>query len=128
MKLLLDTCTFLWIAGDSPELSETARTLFADRANPVYLSAISAWKIAVKHTLGRLPLPEHPMGFVAAQRKKHLIEALPLEEDATLHLLNLPPLHRDPFDRMLICQAIAHGLAILTPDERIRQYPVRTVW
>jgi PIN domain nuclease of toxin-antitoxin system len=128
VKLLLDTCAFLWIAADAPELSAIARDLFANRSNDVFLSAVSAWEIAVKHTLGRLPLPARPVNFVVEQRRKHLIEPLPLEEEAALHLLNLPPLHRDPFDRMLVCQAIAHGLAILTPDERIRQYPVRTAW
>ena len=128
MNLLLDTCTFLWVVADAPELSDTARALFTDRTHPVHLSAVSAWEIAVKHGLGRLPLPNRPEAFVVTQRKKHFIDPLPLEETAALHLTTLPPLHRDPFDRMLVCQAIAHGLTILTPDERIRQYPVRTVW
>ena len=128
MKILLDTCAFLWIITDAPELSETGRLLFVDPANEVYLSSVSAWEIAIKHALGRLPLPETPERFVPTRRKQHRIDALPLEEEAALYLPRLPSYHQDPFDRMLICQAVVHGLAILTPDELIRQYPVRTTW
>ncbi len=128
MRILLDTCTFLWIIGDAPELSNRARELFIDPANDVFLSAVSAWEISVKHGLGRLPLPEPPEKFIPFQRERHGIEALPLEEEATLYLNRLPSSHRDPFDRMLICQAIVHGLVILTPDELVTQYPVRSLW
>jgi PIN domain nuclease of toxin-antitoxin system len=128
VRILLDTCTFLWIIGDAPELSNRARELFIDPANDVFLSAVSAWEISVKHGLGRLPLPEPPEKFIPLQRERHGIEALPLEEEATLYLNRLPSSHRDPFDRMLICQAIVHGLVILTPDELITQYPVRSLW
>lgn len=61
-------------------------------------------------------------------RAAHGIEPLPLDEEAALHIGALPPVHRDPFDRMLVCQAILHGMALLTPDETIRKYPVRVVW
>ena len=128
MKLLLDTSTFLWIANDSPELSAHARELFVDPGNEVYLSSVSTWEMAVKYALGRLPMPEPPAPFVRLQREQHGIEPLPLEEEAALHLTRLPPLHKDPFDRMLICQAIVHGLVILTQDQLIYQYPVRTAW
>jgi PIN domain nuclease of toxin-antitoxin system len=128
VRILLDTCTFLWIIGDAPELSNRARELFIDPANDVFLSAVSAWEISVKHGLGRLPLPEPPEKFIPLQRESHGIEALPLEEEATLYLNRLPSSHRDPFDRMLICQAIVHGMVILTPDELITQYPVRSLW
>jgi PIN domain nuclease of toxin-antitoxin system len=128
VRILLDTCTFLWIIGDAPELSNRARELFIDPANDVFLSAVSAWEISVKHGLGRLPLPEPPEKFIPFHRERHGIEALPLEEEATLYLNRLPSSHRDPFDRMLICQAIVHGLVILTPDELVTQYPVRSLW
>jgi PIN domain nuclease of toxin-antitoxin system len=128
VRLLLDTCTFLWIAGDAPELAASARQLFQEPDNEVYLSPISGWEIVLKHSLGRLPLPQPPQSFVPTVRKQHGIEVLPLGEDAALHLGRLPQLHRDPFDRMLICQAIFHGLVILTPDELISQYPVPTAW
>ncbi|MCP4665800.1 MAG: type II toxin-antitoxin system VapC family toxin [Deltaproteobacteria bacterium] len=128
MKILLDTCAFLWIITDAPRLSDRAHGLFRDQVNDVFLSPVSAWEITVKHTLGRLPLPEAPERFVPDQRKIHAIHALPLEEEAVLHLGRLPQLHKDPFDRMLICQAMIHELTILTPDDLILQYPVRTIW
>ena len=89
---------------------------------------MSAWEIAVKHALGRLPLPEPPAQFVPVERERHGIEALALDEDTVLHLARLPRLHRDPFDRMLVCQALVHGLVVLSPDPLVSQYSVRTVW
>ena len=128
MKVLLDTCTFLWILLGSPQLSPSARRIFGDPANEMYLSAISAWEIAVKNALGKLPLPGRATVLVAEQRKLRGIESLPLDEEASLYVPLLPKLHNDPFDRMLICQSIVHGLTILTPDPMIAQYPIRTIW
>jgi PIN domain nuclease of toxin-antitoxin system len=104
------------------------REAIADPAKEVFLSPVSTWEIAIKHALGRLPLPEPPDRFVPAQRAAHGVESLPLDEDSTLQLPRLPTLHRDPFDRMLVCQGIVHGLVLTTPDEEIRRYPVRTFW
>jgi PIN domain nuclease of toxin-antitoxin system len=128
MRLLLDTCTFLWVILGAEELTPRVRALVTDSANEVFLSAVSAWEIAVKHRLGRLRLPQPPERFVPAQRDAHGLAPLPLDEEAALHLTRLPLLHRDPFDRMLVCQALVHGLAILTPDPLINQYPARVVW
>ncbi|MGB8685527.1 MAG: type II toxin-antitoxin system VapC family toxin [Candidatus Binatus sp.] len=128
MKLLLDSCTFLWIVADDPHLSATARAMFRDPSNEAFLSVVSAWEIAVKSALGNMPLPEPADSYVPNFRKKELIEPLPLSEEMVLQVVRLPLIHRDPFDRLLICQAIAEGMAILTPDNRIRQYPVRTIW
>jgi PIN domain nuclease of toxin-antitoxin system len=126
--LLLDTCTFLWIAANAPELTANARELFSEPDNKVYLSTVSVWEIAVKHALGKLPLPDTQAVFVREQREQHQIDSLVLDEDSTLQLHKLPPIHRDPFDRMLVCQAIEHDLIILTPDPMIKQYPVKTIW
>lgn len=128
MKILLDTCTFLWMAIDAPQLSRRAKDLFSDPANEVYLSAVSSWEIAVKHAAGKLPLPEPPSQFVPSRRGLYGIEELPLDEEAALHLARLPKCHRDPFDRMLICQSIVHGLAILSPDPLLSLYPARITW
>ena len=128
MKILLDTCTFLWIITDDPKLSQQARKLFVDPENPVYLSVASTWEIAIKYKLGKLPLPQPPQKYIPSKRKQHDIDSLQLDEDATLYLTKLPDLHKDPFDRILICQAIVAGLIILTSDEFITQYPVRSVW
>jgi len=128
MNILLDTCSFLWLVCDSAELSLNARRLFADPANDVYLSVVSAWEIIVKHNLGKLPLPEPPSDFIKHNRIRHRIESWPLDEAAVLQLSNLPEYHKDPFDRILICQAIVGGLTILTPDTHISRYPVRIEW
>jgi len=128
VKVLLDTCTFLWVVAGSPELSDAARDLHQSPDSEVYLSAVSAWEIAVKHALGRLPLPEPPEVCIPRLRRDHGIAPLPLDEEAALHLARLPSLHRDPFDRMLVCQAIVGGMVLLTPDPSILQYPVRTLW
>jgi PIN domain nuclease of toxin-antitoxin system len=128
VKLLLDTCTALWVAIDAPELSRQARGLFEETDNEVYLSAVSVWEISLKYALGKLPLPRTPDVLVPELRRNGRIEALPLDEAAALQLFRLPPLHTDPFDRMLVCQAIVGGMVILTPDPDIRRYPVRTAW
>jgi PIN domain nuclease of toxin-antitoxin system len=128
MKLLLDTCAFLWIIRAQPQASRTAIALFRDPANEVFLSSVSAWEIAVKHRLGKLPLGDIPVRYVPREREKHTINTLPLNEADTLVLDKLPLLHHDPFDRMLICQSIANQMTILTPDPLITQYPVLTRW
>ncbi len=128
MKILLDTCAFLWMTTDAPELSDKAKILFQNTNNPVYLSSVSVWEIIVKHQLGKLPLPCAADDFIKKQCEKHFVEYLSLDEEAVFNLSRLPNYHRDPFDKMLICQAIAHDLTILTSDKMIMQYPVATVW
>ena len=128
MKLLLDTCTFLWLNSGLSLVSPLARGLCADRDNDLYLSVVSAWEIALKQVAGRLPLPQPAAQYVPSRREANGIASLDLSEEAVLQLPKLPPLHTDPFDRMLICQAIAHGLAILTPAACIARYPVRVLW
>ncbi len=128
MKVLLDTCTVLWIVTDSDALSLESRKLFTNLDNDVFLSAVSGWETMVKHSIGKLSLPTPPEQFLSTQRSHHHIEPLALGEEATVHLPKLPAFHKDPFDRMLICQAIQHELTILTPDPLITQYAVRTTW
>jgi PIN domain nuclease of toxin-antitoxin system len=128
VRLLLDTCTFLWIVTGSTRLSKQAAQWFSDPSNEVFLSVVSAWEIAVKHSLGTLRLPVSPIEFIPSQREAHGIAALPLTEEDVLYLPKIPKLHRDPFDGMLICQAVVNGFAVLTPDELISQYPIRTLW
>jgi PIN domain nuclease of toxin-antitoxin system len=128
VNVLLDTVSFLWWVTDDPALSTAAADLIRDPSREVFLSPVSVWEIVVKHALGKLPLPEAPDSLVPRLRTDHGIKELPLTEGAVLQLPRLPPLHRDPFDRMLLCQAIQHGLTMITPDEELRQYPVRTAW
>jgi len=128
MRLLVDTVTFLRVALRQGEVSARAKELLRDPDNECYLSAVSAWEITVKHALGKLELTERPEQFVPQHREKLAAEELPLDEESALHLSRLPKIHRDPFDRMLICQSIVHGLVLLTPDAVLSKYPVRTAW
>jgi PIN domain nuclease of toxin-antitoxin system len=127
VRLLLDTCTFLWLTGGGV-LSGPAAAAIRTPANDVLLSAISAWEIALKYHMGKLRLPESPERLIPARRASRGIASLEFDEASALQSLKLPPLHRDPFDRMIIAQAIAHGLAIVTPDPAVAQYPVRVIW
>jgi len=128
VKILLDTCAFLWLASDAKELSDQAKILFQNTDNAVYLSSVSVWEIVVKNKLGKLPLPDTPEQFINEQCEKHFIDNITLDNQSIFHLTELPIYHRDPFDRMLICQAIEHDLTLLTSDELITQYPVKTAW
>jgi len=126
--ILLDTATFLWIIVGSKKLSQKAKDIYLDKKNEVYLSSVSVWEIIVKYALGRLPLPSRPVEYIPKQRFIHGIKTLPLEESDVVELEGLPKIHDDPFDRMLICQARARNLTILTPDKVIQKYPVKTTW
>jgi PIN domain nuclease of toxin-antitoxin system len=128
MKVLLDSCAFLWVIGKPEALSVQARQIFQSPENEVYLSAASAWEITIKHTLGRLPLPAPAERLIPSLRERHGILTLPVDEESTLHASRLPALHSDPFDRIIVSQAIVHGMAILTPDPLIAQYPARVLW
>lgn len=124
MRILLDTCEFLWLVTGDAKLSMAAVSAVRDPQNQVFLSAVSFWEISLKHSLGKLPLPQPPAQFVPLQREKHLIAPLASDEAAVGQLSGLPLLHRDPFDRMLICQALAHGLTFASSDSLARQYAV----
>ena len=128
MKLLLDTCTFLWVLSGAPQLSPRAADIVRQPDNEIFLSVASAWEISVKHSSGKLMLPERPERFVPAMRDERGIVSLPIDEESALHASRLAWLHRDPFDRLLVSQAIVHGMTILTPDPIISQYPARTMW
>ncbi len=124
MKLLLDTHIFLWFINGDKRLSDDMQQGIRDPDNEVYLSVVSLWEVVVKYQLGKLSLPEAPESYLPVQRQKHQIASLPLDETSVSQLAKLPFIHRDPFDRMLICQAMAHGLTIVTVDNLILAYPV----
>lgn len=128
MKLLVDTSAFLRFLTSDEKLSETAVAAIRAPENDVWLSVVSFWEILVKHQLGRLPLPEPPSSYIPRQRKRHGISSLALREKAMSHLPKLPPHHKDPFDRMLVCQSLEHGLVLVTSDPLLRAYPVKTLW
>lgn len=96
---------------DPGRLSQRARDVLTDPGTEAFLSVVSVWEMVLKHSIGRLPLVDPPEAFIRTQRIAHGLESLPLDEESTLHLPRLPPMHKDPFDRMLICSSIVHGLA-----------------
>jgi PIN domain nuclease of toxin-antitoxin system len=124
MRILLDTHIFLWFISGDTQLSAEVRDAIREPDNEIYLSAVSVWEAIVKYQLGKLPLPEHPETYLPKQRDLHQIDSLSLDENSVVQLAQLPPLHRDPFDRMLICQALHNGLTIATVDSEVRAYPV----
>lgn len=128
MNALLDTHAFLWWIADDPRLSETARGFIADGTNDVYLSVVSAWEIVVKAAVGRIELPETASRFIPRHATENGFELLPIRFAHALAVADLPPVHRDPFDRLLIAQATSEGLAILTGDPQIEKYRVHVIW
>lgn len=127
MRILLDTHIFLWFISGDPQLSISIRALIRDSDNQVYLSVVSVWESIIKYQLGKLPLPESPEIYLPKQRNLHQITSLPVDENSVAQLIHLPLLHRDPFDRMLISQALQHELSIATVDSAIRAYAVSIV-
>lgn len=122
MKLLLDTHIFLWFISGSTQLSTTFRDSIQDSDNDVYLSVVSLWECIIKYQLGKLPLPESPELYLPKQRELHRIDSLAVDETSVAQLIQLPSLHRDPFDRLLICQALEHDLTIVTADAAVMAY------
>ncbi|AET89902.1 hypothetical protein BYI23_A020640 [Burkholderia sp. YI23] len=121
MKLLLDTHLLIWAAGDDPALSEQARSLIEDPNNTLYFSVQSIWEIVIKSSL---QYPDFQLD--ARVFRTNLLDAgyneLSIEAHHALEVQQLPPIHRDPFDRMLIAQAISEGIVLLTHDDIVRQY------
>ena len=126
MKLLLDTHVFLWLLTEPERLGEHLRTV-ENPANGVLLSAASSWEIAIKVRLGRLELPDDPTRYVPDRMRAIGAEPLAVEHAHALEVAALPPLHRDPFDRLLVAQARHLGLTILTADAAVARYDVRTM-
>src|SRR5260370_26222564 len=124
MRLLLDTHVFLWYISADPQLPVAFRDAVRDPANEVCLSVASVWEAVIKYALAKLPLPEAPAEYLPRQREAHRITTLPVEEAALVHLAGLPPLHRDPFDRILIAQALQHGIKLPTVHDLVRAYPL----
>jgi PIN domain nuclease of toxin-antitoxin system len=89
MRVLLDTCTFLWLTHDAPQLSKTAKDIFSEMENEIYLSVVSVWEISIKYKLGKLPLPEPPLSFVQKQRAIYSIDSLPLSESTLVGVTQL---------------------------------------
>ena len=127
MTLLLDTHAFLWWLDDNPRLGPKSRAAIADPNNTVWVSAASAWEIAIKAGLGRLEMSEPPEDALPREIERGGFRALAISVDHALAVRSLPQHHRDPFDRLLIAQAVAEGLRLITADRAFARYHVSLI-
>ena len=127
MRILLDTHVFLWFINQSNQLPANWIDSIRNPNNQVYLSVISIWEAIIKYQIGKLPLPESSHLYLPRLRDDHFIDSLPIDESSVLRLAELPLLHRDPFDRLLICQALQHNLTIATVDTAFNAYPTAQI-
>jgi PIN domain nuclease of toxin-antitoxin system len=125
VKILLDTQCWLWLQMTPERLSERTRGLLANADNELYLSAASAWEIAIKHALGKLSLPRPPAQYVPSRLGSSGTLPLPIEIAHALRVSSLPAHHSDPFDRMIVAQAQVERMALLTSDKQLAAYDVR---
>lgn len=128
MRILLDTQCWLWLQASPERLSPGAYALVADLSNELFFSAASAWEIAIKHALGKLRLPCPPSEYVQKRMETSGVRALPVSIAHALRVSELPPHHRDPFDRLLVAQAQLEKLSILTADRQLSLYDVTIEW
>jgi PIN domain nuclease of toxin-antitoxin system len=128
VKLLVDTQVFIWYATADDRLPTAMRSVMRSPDNELWLSAASGWEIAIKHHAGKLTSAVPPWQFIVEARERLGFLPLPIDENSVAHLPKLPPIHKDPFDRILMCQSIEHAMVIVTNDMNIRKYPVRTLW
>jgi len=124
MNLLLDTHVFLWAVDNNPHLSPAAREAIVDGNNIVFVSAATAWEIAIKRAIGKLKIPQSDY---LEELRVHRFTPLNITTEHALAVENLPPHHRDPFDRMLVAQSLAEKLVLVTRDPRISAYDVRVI-
>jgi len=128
MRLLLDTHAFLWFLLDDPGLSETARNLIADPGNDIEISPASYWEIAIKIGLGKYSLPEPYDTFMERELAENDFRILPILPRHTSVLTTLPLHHRDPFDRLLVSQAISEGIPLVSNDPALDVYTIQRLW
>ena len=128
MKLLLDTHTFLWFIMGNPNLSANGRVLIEDRANEKYLSVASLWEIAIKVSIGKLTISAPFDALILQQLSTNGFELLNLEVPHAAMLISLPFHHRDPFDRLLIAQAMVEQMRIVSIDSALDAYQIQRLW
>ena len=128
MKLLLDTCSFIWLCSDPAQLSARARRLLADTGNERAVSDATVWEIMLKWSRRLMKPPQPPRYWVEEQVALHQLATVRIERMDLYAAADLPPLHADPFDRLLVAQALNHRLTLVTPDAIVRQYPVPVLW
>lgn len=128
MKYLLDTHSLLWITTDDPKLSKKAKKIYLDAENEILLSIASIWELAIKSSIGKITFQKDLDNFVDVHIKGNNIEILKIELPHVLRIEKLPFHHRDPFDRLIIAQAIEDSLKILGADNTFDKYKVERIW
>jgi PIN domain nuclease of toxin-antitoxin system len=128
MRFLLDTHTFLWWVADDPQLSLSAKTIISNPDNEIYFSVVSAWEIIIKVGTGKFSLSEPPEIYIPGRIISNQFETLTVQMPHILRINGLPNFHKDPFDRLLIAQSLVEDLSLITVDQAIAQYPVKTIW
>ena len=128
MKYLLDTHIFLWWITDNTKLHRNMRDLISDKSNELYLSSASLWEMIIKSKLNKIDLPDDPKVYLKEQVEINSINILNITMEHSLETFDLPDIHKDPFDRMLIAQARVEKLTILTTDSFIKRYEVNTFY
>jgi PIN domain nuclease of toxin-antitoxin system len=125
LKILLDTHNFLWAITEDPRLTRSQRSAWVDEDNELYLSIASVWEMLIKAGTGRLPLPTPAVAYLSKQMDKNRVVSLAIRASHMAELEMLPPLHRDPFDRMLVAQARAERMPLLSGDLKLSEYDVQ---
>jgi PIN domain nuclease of toxin-antitoxin system len=128
VKLLLDTCVFIWLTQEPGRISVGAAQALDDAGNELFLSHGSIWEIHLKHASGKLRLPETPRNWISQQLKMRGVSDCPIQLNSLHQTAELPPIHKDPFDRLLVAQALVESFTILTPDPFIKQYAAPILW
>jgi len=128
MKCLLDTCTLIWLCAEPDRLSSVARKMLNDPESELILSHISYLEISLKWTAGKLELPAPPRNWIPEQVRRWGLTVLPLDAEDIFRSSELPRLHNDPFDRLIVATAIRHECVLITPDSQIHQFPVDYRW
>jgi PIN domain nuclease of toxin-antitoxin system len=128
LRVLLDTNSLLWLVTDDPRLSRTARETFLDADNELLCSAVVGFEIAVKYSLGQLELTETPRVFIENRLLNYALTHFPITLNHATRVAELPFHHRDPFDRLLVAQALEEGLPLLSADEILSAYGIRRLW
>jgi PIN domain nuclease of toxin-antitoxin system len=129
LRYLLDTCTFIWLAAQPNRLSDPAREAIDRQTNELFFSHVSAWEIHMKHFAGKLVLPQKPRLWIAQQVRARQVTECAIDLEVIHHTSDLPPRHKDPFDRLLMAQSFVHDFTIITPDPAFRVYPqLKLLW
>ena len=128
MKLLLDTHVWLWLQVDPDRIAPATFEQLGDAQHEIFLSAASAWEIAIKYAVGKLPLPVRPSIYVPQRMASGGTTALPVLPVHALAVAELPNHHRDPFDRLLVAQALHESMTIVSRDRKLEPYGVPILW